>query len=116
MRMDDDLDWLGEDHDWFDSHVLRYYGCDLAAAGIWAHDIAPCLLCCPLSPRRDPAALCLTDEVLDWGRRIHFVACGNCGTRGPWADTESQALAQWNAAYTRHRVGRRRDRHRRAMR
>ncbi len=106
MTPEGDADWLDEAGDPCSSHVLRFYGCDLAAAGIFAPDIAPCLLCGPLRPGLE-SALVLTDEVLDWGRRIHFVACGRCGTRGPWADTESQALAQWNAAHERHRLGRR---------
>jgi len=88
----------------YSNHVLLYYGCDLAAAGIWEHDIAPCLLCAPLPPDRDPAVI-LTDETLHWGRHIHFVCCGNCGTRGPWADSESQALALWNEAHKRHNAG-----------
>lgn len=79
------------------SHVLRYYGFDLAAGGVWVHDFAACPFCFPLPPSEEPA-LILTDEVLHWGRRIHFVCCGNCGTRGPWANTESSALALWNAA------------------
>lgn len=88
---------LGDVHT---SHVLLYHGCDLAAAGIWVHEIAPCLLCAPLPDGRDPA-LILTDETLHWGRLIHYVCCGNCGTRGPWANSESQALALWNAAHQR---------------
>lgn len=96
-----DDDPFGDLGDEYSNHVLLYYGCDLAAAGIWEHDIAPCLLCAPLPPDRDPA-VSLTDETLHWGRHIHFVCCGNCGTRGPWADSESQALALWNAAHERH--------------
>jgi hypothetical protein len=99
-----DDDPFGDLGDEYSNHVLLYYGCDLAAAGIWEHDIAPCLLCAPLPPDRDPAVI-LTDETLHWGRHIHFVCCGNCGTRGPWADSESQALALWNAAHKRHNVG-----------
>lgn len=98
-----DDDPFGDLGDEYSNHVLLYYGCDLAAAGIWEHDIAPCLLCAPLPPDRDPAVI-LTDETLHWGRHIHFVCCGNCGTRGPWADSESQALALWNAAHERHNV------------
>jgi hypothetical protein len=41
---------------------------------------------------------------LHWGRLIHLVCCGNCGTRGPWADSESQALALWNKAHKRHNI------------
>ena len=96
-------DPFGDMGDEYSSHVLLYYGCDLAAAGIWEHDIAPCLLCAPLPPDREPVVI-LTDETLHWGRHIHFVCCGNCGTRGPWADTESQALALWNGAHERHNV------------
>ena len=81
--------------------MFLYRGYDLSAAGIWEHEIAPCLLCAPLPPDRDPAVI-LTDETLHWGRLIHFVCCGNCGTRGPWADSESQALALWNEAHKRH--------------
>lgn len=93
-------DWMEEDpnEDRCTSHVLLYHGFDLSAASIWEHDIAPCLLCAPLPPEREPV-LALTDEVLHWRRRIHFVCCGNCGTRGPWADSESSALAQWNSAH-----------------
>jgi len=106
LPCDDSLDWLGDlepGHDPFCSHVFLYRGYDLTAAGIWEHDIAPCLLCKPLSADRDPA-LILTDESLHWGRLIHFVHCGNCGTRGPWADSESRALALWNAACRRTTV------------
>lgn len=96
------LEWWEEDpnEDKCYGHVLLYRGFDLSAAGIWEHDIAPCLLCAPLAAGRDPA-LILTDETLHWGRLIHVVACGNCGTRGPWGDSESQALALWNAAHER---------------
>ncbi len=101
---EDPFDWLmGPDGD-FDpctSHVLLYQGYDLAAAGIWEREIAPCLLCAG-PPATDDPALCVTDEVLHWGRRIHFVCCGDCGTRGPWADRESEALQQWNVAHQRH--------------
>jgi hypothetical protein len=85
------------------SHVLLFRGFDLSAAGIWEHDIAPCLLCAPLAADSD-SALILTDETLHSGRLIHFVCCGNCGTRGPWASSESSALAQWNAAHRQHNV------------
>ena len=100
------LEWWEEDpnEDKCYGHVLLYRGFDLSAAGIWEHAIAPCLLCAPLPADRDPA-LILTDETLHWGRLIHVVACGNCGTRGPWANSESQALALWNAAHERHNVG-----------
>lgn len=101
LPCDDSLDWLddlGQDVDPCYSHVFLYRGYDLTAAGIWEHDIAPCLLCAPLPDDRDPA-LIVTDETLHWGRLIHYVCCGICGTRGPWADTESAALAKWNAAY-----------------
>lgn len=104
LGCDASLDWLDDlepGHDPCYSHVFLYRGYDLAAAGIWEHDIAPCLLCAPPPPDRDPAVI-LTDETLHWGRLIHFVCCGNCGTRGPWADSESQALALWNAAHKRH--------------
>lgn len=84
----------------YSHHVLLYHGCDLSAAGIWVHDIAPCLLCSPLPEGRDPA-LILTQETLSWGRVIHYVCCGNCGTRGPWGDTESRGLALWNGAHQR---------------
>lgn len=93
------LEWWEEDphHDHHCSHVLLYRGFDLSAAGIWSHQIAPCLYC---GNRRRPEepALILTDEVLSWGRQVHFVCCGDCGTRGPWAGSESQALALWNRA------------------
>ncbi len=106
LPCDDSLDWLCDlvpGHDPCYSHVFLYRGFDLTAAGIWEHDIAPCLLCDPLPPDWEPA-LCLTDETLHWGRLIHFVHCGSCGTRGPWADSESQALALWNAAHMRRNV------------
>lgn len=94
-----DAMWADDpDEDQCTSHVLLYHGYDLSAASIWQHDIAPCLLCAPLPAGREPV-LCLTEETLHWGRLIHFVCCGNCGTRGPWADKESQALALWNAAH-----------------
>ena len=104
LGCDASLDWLDDLDPGLDpcySHVFLYRGYDLSAAGIWEHDIAPCLLCAPLPADRDPAVI-LTDETLHWGRLIHFVCCGNCGTRGPWADSESSALAQWNAAHKRH--------------
>ena len=106
LGCDASLDWLDDlepGHDPCYSHVFLYHGYDLSAAGIWEHDISPCLLCAPLPPGRDPAVI-LTDEKLHWGRLIHFVCCGNCGTRGPWADSESQALALWNEAHKRHNV------------
>lgn len=106
-----DDDPFGDLGDEYSNHVLLYYGADLSAAGIWEHDISPCLLCAPLPPNRDPAVI-LTDETLHWGRHIHFVCCGNCGTRGPWADSESQALALWNAAHERHNASMSRDQRR----
>ena len=93
-------DPLGDLGDEFSNHVLLYHGCDLAAYGIWHHDIEPCLFCAPLPPEREPALL-LTDETLQAGRVIHFVCCGNCGARGPWGDRESQALQLWNATTRR---------------
>jgi hypothetical protein len=106
LPCDDSLDWLDldPDEDRMYSHVFLYRGYDLTAAGIWQPEIAPCLLCAPLPPSSDPA-LILTDETLHWGRLIHFVCCGNCGTRGPWAARESDALALWNAAHARHGIG-----------
>lgn len=98
-----DDDPFGDMGDEYTNHVLLYYGCDLSAAGIWDLDIAPCLLCAPISPDREPA-LMVTEEALHWGKHIHFVCCGNCGTRGPWGDSESQALALWNAAHERNKV------------
>lgn len=97
------FDWMAPDGDTdhCTSHVLLYHGFDLAAAGVWQHEFASCLLCEGSPPPDDPA-LILTDEVLHWGRRIHFVACGVCGTRGPWAERESDALLLWNAAHQRH--------------
>jgi len=97
------LEWWEEDpnHDRHVSHVMLHQGFDLSAAGIWSHDIAPCLLCAPLPPGSDPA-LILDDDQPASRRRIHFVCCGNCGTRGPWAGSESQALALWNAAHERN--------------
>ena len=91
------------------SHVLLYYGYDLAAAGIWEHDIAPCFFCKSMNPERRQD-LILTDETLRHGLNIHFVCCSGCGTRGPWADKESQALAQWNAAYEWRTYGTQRSR------
>lgn len=104
LGCDASLDWLDDLEPGAGpcySHVFLYRGYDLSACGIWEHDIAPCLLCAPLPPDRELAVI-LTDETLHWGRLIHFVCCGNCGTRGPWADSESQALALWNAAHKRH--------------
>jgi len=101
---DASLDWFDDfwtSHDQYYSHVFLYRGYDLTAAGIWEHEIAPCLMCAPLQDGQDPAVI-LTDETLHWGRLIHLVCCGNCGTRGPWADSQSHALALWNAAYERH--------------
>lgn len=95
-------EWLGEpgEEPLHDSHVLMYFGADLAAAGIFEYDIAPCLLCPPTSPDEGPGVI-LTDEILPWGKMIHLVACGHCGTRGPWGKSESHALELWNAAYKR---------------
>lgn len=84
-----------------DSHVLLWYGYDLTAAGILQNDIAPCLFCPPTLRREDDPVVCITEETLHWGKRILFVSCGQCGTRGPWARTESEALAWWNNAYQR---------------
>lgn len=97
-------DWLEDfetDLDLHNNHVLLYRGYDLTAAGQWQYDIAPCLLCPRPPAEDDDPALILTDETLHWGRLIHLVCCGTCGTRGPWASSESQALALWNAAHER---------------
>lgn len=98
-----DDDWSRDDPELahgFDMHSLLQHGYDLSAANIWQHEIAPCLLCAPLPQDRE-AALILSDEQLNSGKVAHFVCCGNCGTRGPWGDSESQALVLWNAAYKR---------------
>lgn len=26
----------------------------------------------------------------------HIIVCGDCGTRGPWGDTEADAIERWN--------------------
>lgn len=100
-------DWTetDPDHDAMYSHVLLYRGFDLSAAGIWSHQIAPCLYC-GNRLRPDEPALILTDEVPSWGRQVHFVCCGDCGTRGPWADSESRALRAWNEAAAAAAAGR----------
>jgi hypothetical protein len=101
---------MPEEPDWFEdypnmdrctAHLLAYLGHDLTASGVFHHEIAPCLLCTPREEDQDPVVI-LTEETLTWGRVIHFVCCGSCGTRGPWAKTESAALALWNDAHKRH--------------
>ena len=57
LGCDASLDWMDDlepGHDPCYSHVFLYRGYDLTAAGIWEHDIAPCLLCAPLPPDRPP--------------------------------------------------------------
>lgn len=33
------------------------------------------------------------DNVLEFA---HIIACGNCGTRGPWGKTKQEATELWN--------------------
>lgn len=100
----DDIFGSDEHVDHFTSHVLLYRGFDLTASGIDNPDVFPCLLCRPRHHDDEPSEGCppmLTEEVLIWGNQIHFVCCGQCGTRGPWGKTESDALSRWNNAFNR---------------
>lgn len=77
-----------------DNHVLLYLGFDLSAAGVYHHLIANCPFC--KNRRLEDCCLLLTEELL-FDRWIKFVACGDCGVRGPWGRTESEGLRLWNA-------------------
>ena len=78
-----------------DAHVLLFYGFDRSAAGLWHADVARCPFCAPREGMIEP---CVTsEEVWNGPHTIHFIVCGGCGTRGPWASTESEAIARWEA-------------------
>jgi hypothetical protein len=36
------------------------------------------------------------EDIWNGNRIIFFMACGTCGTRGPWGDTEEEAENKWN--------------------
>jgi hypothetical protein len=99
MNQSKDSDFLcswGEVEWLHDGHVLVFRGYDITAFEPLAeHDIAGCPFCAAQNVAAEKATI-LTDEVLEWGRTIHFVACGRCGTRGPWGSSESDALLSWN--------------------
>jgi Lar family restriction alleviation protein len=100
----DEKNWL---EDWdiepvlHNSHVMLFYGYDITFCDLLAHhDFAECPFCS--EEANSIPTLILGDELIHGGtRRIHFVVCGNCGTRGPWGRTESDALNRWNRVYSR---------------
>lgn len=77
-----------------DSHVWLFHGFDLTASTILDYQIAPCPFV--KNPVANGNEVCiLTHEDLGW-RQIFIVCCGDCGARGPWGKTESEALELWN--------------------
>lgn len=88
-----DIDEGPESHD---AHVWLRDGFDLIAAGELFPRMEPCPICLLVYGAGGDETI-LTEELLPADRRwIFFVACGGCGTRGPWGKTESHGLVQWN--------------------
>jgi hypothetical protein len=92
----DDLDTLfGGAPPSHDAHVLLFLGFDRSAAGLWHAEIRACPFCVPHERTIEP---CLShEEIWNGTRLIHYVVCGGCGTCGPWANSESEAIALWGA-------------------
>lgn len=78
-----------------DAHVMLFHGFDRSAAGLWHADMRACPFCKPREVMIEP---CLShEEIWNGTRLVHLVVCGGCGTCGPWADSESEAMARWEA-------------------
>lgn len=88
------LELLGPALDLHHAHVLLWQGFDLSAAGIEG-EVADCPFCAAAGRHSDCTGLDADQVDGCW---VKYVACGNCGTHGPWGSTESQAVARWNQA------------------
>ena len=88
MPVDAYLDARNEDHGFTD---LIASGGTVDAMKARMQNLAKCPFC-------GNRQLIVSDDDCGANVREHvdIVVCGDCGTRGPWGDTEADAIERWN--------------------